>query len=784
MIRLRVNVRGVVQGVGFRPAAHRLALQMGLAGWVTNTSDGAMVEVEGADSHVHEYVDLLASNLPSQAIIGAMTARKVPATGEDEFRILPSIEHGARDLAVPPDLAPCDACQREQRDPTDRRFDYPFIACSFCGPRYSVLTGIPYDRMRTTLADFPLCAPCLREYEDPADRRYHAESTACPACGPRIALVNARGQTIGDAGSALHDAADLLRRGGILAVKALGGFQLWVDARDRMSVERLRERKHRPHKPLAVLFASLDAVRACCEVSDQAAALLVSPQSPIVILPRRSEAGLAAAVAPGNPTIGAMLPSTPLHSLMTSLLQFPVIATSGNRSEEPLATDNQEALRRLAGIADLFLIHDRPIARPIDDSVMRLSDTGPVILRRARGYVPTTLPLAESVRGRGAVPPILAIGGHLKNTVGFCDGERVILSQHLGDLSTAEAIRGFRQAVRDLSLLLEKRPACIACDLHPEYYSSAFAAEMAREWRLPLLKVQHHHAHVASCMAEHGLTGRVLGVVWDGSGYGPDGTLWGGEFLLADYGVWERRAHLLPFRLPGGEHAVRDPRRAALSLLLRTFGDDALATARRLWPEWDREPSLLCTMIDRGVHTPTTSSMGRLFDAVASLTGLSGSSTFEGQAAMAVEFAAGRFAATMRDPDTDLTECYNLPLRVAMWPGSPIVVDWRPLVQGVLADLERGRQPDRIAYGFHVALANLVSRVAVEAGVARVVLTGGCFQNMLLTRLTRQRLSAAGFEVYTHAHIPPNDGGLALGQVMVAAAQGAAGAGPEASGNG
>ncbi len=769
MIRLRVKMRGVVQGVGLRPAAHRLALEMGLAGWVANTADGATVEVEGANSHVAEYVERLASAMPGPAAGGAMTASRVPSTGEHAFRILPSVEVGPKALAVPPDLATCDACRLEMEDPRNRRFHYPFITCVRCGPRYSVLTGLPYDRPRTTLARFPLCAACLREYEDPANRRYHAESTACPACGPRIVILDAQGRTVGAQRSALRDAVDLLGRGGILAVKGLGGFQLWVDARKETAVRRLRERKRRPDKPFAVLFASLDAVRVCCEVSDEAAALLASPQSPIVILPRRSRAPLASAVAPGNPTVGAMLPSTPLHHLVAAMLGFPLVATSGNRSEEPLATDNDEAVGRLAGIADLFLVHDRPIARPIDDSVARLGEQGPVILRRARGYVPAPLIIIEGARGGKPLPAILAVGGHLKNTVGFGDGDRVLLSQHGGDLSTAEAIRGFRQTVTDLSLLLDRRPGLVACDLHPDYYSSAFAADLARDERLPLVKVQHHHAHVAACMAEHGLTGRVLGVAWDGSGYGTDGTLWGGEFLLADYHACERRAHLLPFGLPGGEQAVRDPRRAALSLLSQTLGDDALRRARGLWPDWEQEAPVLVAMIGRRVGTPTTSSMGRLFDAVGSITGLSGRTTFEGQAAMAVEFAAERFAASLRDPDAAPTGHYDIPLQMALRPEAPIIVDWRPLVRAVLEDLDQGREPDRIAYEFHLALANVVRRVATAAGLGRVVLTGGCFQNMLLTRLVRRQLTTAGIEVYTHAQVPSNDGGLALGQIMVAA---------------
>ncbi len=770
-VRLRINVRGTVQGVGFRPFASRLARRFGLGGWVANTSDGALLEIEGPASRVSAFVRHLPSDAPASARVGAVMTQTVPAEGQDIFSIHPSDEKGRKRLVVSPDLATCADCRREMQDRADRRFRYPFLTCTQCGPRYSVMTGLPYDRPRTSMSEFSLCAACRDEYGDQADRRYHAESIACPDCGPQVALWDERGLTLAVKEEALRHACSVLREGKILAVKGLGGFQLWVDARSEAAVQRLRDKKQRPHKPFAVLFPSLEAVRSACRVSAEEETLLVSPQAPIVILRRLPHAPLAAAVAPADPTVGAMLSPTPLHLLLMEDLDSPVVATSGNRSEEPIAFEDQDALVRLNGIADAFLVHDRPITRAVDDSLVRVMENETLILRRARGYVPLPVPIHEEARHGRSLAPVLGVGGQMKNTVGIGLGDQVMLSQHIGDLSTPEAFRAFRRAIDDLERLLDCKRERVACDLHPDYRSTLFAVELARSLEVPLVRVQHHHAHVAACMAEHGLAGEVLGLAWDGSGYGTDHTLWGGEFLLAGFGGFRRLGHLLPFRLPGGVQAIREPRRTALSLLWEAFGQEGL---ERGWPPLqslggDLQP--VAALLQTTGAAPLTTSMGRLFDGVASMMGLCQVASFEGQAGMAVQLEAEAFEDRADEQTSEGEIPYVIPLLHPPTAGAPLVADWRPLVRALVRGLSEGTAPTLLAYRFHLALADLAVRVAAAAGSPHVILTGGCFQNVLLARLARRRLERAGFIVSTHRLVPPNDGGLALGQIMVAAHQ-------------
>ncbi|MBM4125353.1 MAG: carbamoyltransferase HypF, partial [Nitrospira sp.] len=653
----------------------------------------------------------------------------------------------------------------ELRDPGDRRFRYPFITCTQCGPRFSIVTDIPYDRPATTMDRFPLCVACRAEYEDAGNRRFRAETLACPDCGPQVVYWDVAGVVRAAGDAALEEACRTLCDGGIVAVKGLGGFQLWVDALSETAVQRLRDRKHRPHKPFAVLFPSLESLKTVCALSQAEQALLTAPEAPIVLLRRLSGVSLAEAVAPGNPCVGAMLPSTPLHHLLMDRLQRPLVATSGNRSEEPIVIDEREALVRLGGIADGLIVHDRPIARPVDDAVLRVSGGTAQIVRRARGYAPGPIRLPKTLRQGLALPPILAVGGHLKNTVALTLEDRVVLSQHLGDLSTVEAYDAFQQAVKDLQHLFDVRPRKIACDLHPDYRSTRFARDLAEAWSVPLVPVQHHHAHVASCMAEHGLTGEVFGVAWDGSGYGPDGTVWGGEFLVGGYAGVRRLGHWRPFLLPGGEQAVKDPRRSALAIAWETMGEGVRAWHQPQWRDWTDQREAVTRLLEQGV-APRTTSVGRLFDAAASLLGLCQAATFEGQAAMALEWAAWRHQAAQ-----GVGEGYALPLcEEGVVGGAPSwVVDWRPMVQGMLQDLRRGESVDCLAYKFHDALADAIVQMAKIAGLPRVVLTGGCFQNDLLAGLARSRLEGAGYRVYTHRVVPANDGGLALGQAMAAA---------------
>ena len=632
--RAQVKIEGTVQGVGFRPFVFRLARELDLTGWIVNGTDGVTIEVEGAAEAVGRLLERIRAVCPPGAKIERMSVWSIPAVGGSEFTIQPACEGGTKQLAMSPDLATCADCVEELFDPLDRRFRYPWLSCTQCGPRVSMVTGVPYDRANTTMSRFVLCEACRAEYEAPENRRFHAESTACSACGPALALWGIDGHMSAEGEKALEETCRIIRAGGIVAVKGIGGFHLCADATSEEAVQLLRARKRRAHKPFAVMFPSMEAIRTYCTLLPGEAEWLTSPEAPIVILQRLEQTSLAQGVAPGNPTVGAMLPYTPLHHLLMRKLGTPVVATSGNRSEEPIVTDEQEVRKRLAGIADAFLIHDRPIARPMDDSVVRMSRSGPIVLRRARGLVPRTIRLPESV-ARHVEGPVLAVGGHLKNTVALLDGDRILLSQHLGDLSTLETEYAVRQAIDDLQWLLRVKPYAVACDLHPDYRSTRLAEELARRWDVPLVRVQHHHAHVVACMAEHGVTGEVLGVAWDGAGYGEDGSLWGGEFLLTTYRESQRVGHLRPFRLPGGEQATREPRRTALAVQWETFGAQGCLAGVEEGTEWRAQAQLLVAMLAKQIQSPVTTSMGRLFDAVASMLGLCQVAGFEGQAAMA-----------------------------------------------------------------------------------------------------------------------------------------------------
>lgn len=761
--RAQVKIEGTVQGVGFRPFVFRLARELDLTGWIVNGADGVMIEVEGTAEAVGRLLEQLRTACLPGAKVERMSVRPVPAVGDSEFTIQPSCEEGAKQLAISPDLATCADCVTELFDSTDRRFRYPWISCAQCGPRFSMVTAVPYDRSNTTMSRFVLCEACRAEYEAPENRRFHAESIACPACGPGLVLWGADGQVSAEGEGALQQTCRIIRAGGIVAVKGIGGFHLWVDATSEEAVQRLRGRKRRAHKPFAVMFPSLEAIRRHCTLSPGEAEWLTSPEAPIVILQRSEEISLAHGVAPENATVGAMLPYAPLHHLLMSGLEVPIVATSGNRSDEPIVTDEQEARRRLADIADAFLIHDRPIARPMDDSVVRMAKSGPIVLRRARGLVPRTIRLPESI-ARHIEGPVLAVGGHLKNTVALLDGDHVLLSQHLGDLSTLETEYAVRQAIDDLQWLLQVKPCAVACDLHPDYRSTHLAEELAGRWNVPLIRVPHHHAHVAACMAEHGVTGEVLGIAWDGSGYGTDGSLWGGEFLLATYRESERVAHLHPFRLPGGEQAAREPRRAALAVRWETFGAQGCRAGSEERTEW-KEQEQLVAMLARQIQSPVTTSMGRLFDAVASMLGLCQVASFEGQAAMALEEEGMRASVPGED------EAYPIPLIARAEAPPRWIADWRPMIALIADDLGRGIERSRIAHRFHRSLADLIGQAAERVGVRQVVLTGGCFQNVLLADLARERLESAGFVALTHREVPPNDGGLALGQAVIAATQ-------------
>jgi hydrogenase maturation protein HypF len=756
--RARVVVRGAVQGVGFRPFVYRLATDLGLAGWVLNSSHGVFIEIEGERAALDAFLIRLSSDHPPLASIHSLETTILDAVAHTGFEIRVSEESGTPTTLVMADIATCPECLREVGDASERRHRYPFTNCTNCGPRFTIIEALPYDRVHTSMRSFPMCDDCRREYEDPRDRRFHAQPIACPACGPQLAAWDAAGRVLAVRDDALRAVAEAIAGGAVAAIKGLGGFHLVVDAADGARVARLRQRKHREEKPFALLAPSLEAVMTFCDVSPLEARLLTSPEAPIVLLQRTAAASalVADAVAPGNPRLGVMLPCTPLHHLLMREIGRPVVATSGNRSDEPICTDEREALVRLRGIADLFLVHDRPIVRHVDDSIARVLLGREQVLRRARGYAPLPVSLAKPA------PPLLAVGGHLKNSVAVSSGPCVFLSQHIGDLETAEATDAFRGVVHDLERLYGISPEAVAADLHPDYPSTRFAHRR----RLPVVQVQHHFAHVAACLAENGLDGPVLGVSWDGTGYGPDGTVWGGEFLRADRRTFERFAALRSFRLPGGDRAIREPRRSAVGLLYAMFGD-SLTSRRRLAPvaafsEGELVP--LMQALDRRINAPETSSAGRLFDAVAALLDLRQHSSFEGQAAMALEFAV------------DGRETGSYPFRLVDVGEDPVrahaprvVVDWQPTLTAVLEDLASGVARGVIAARFHHALAEMIVGVARRAGETRVVLTGGCFQNQYLTTRAVRRLEAAGFRVYWHQRVPPNDGGIALGQIVVAA---------------
>jgi len=743
-VRRRIRVGGTVQGMGFRPFVFREATARGLAGWVANSSEGVILEAEGGAAAIDGLVEAIRAAPPAHARVASLRIDDVAPRGEPVFAIRASALSGPRAAQILPDLASCDDCLAEMRDPTDRRYRYPFINCTQCGPRYSIVEAVPYDRARTSMRQFGMCDACRAEYEDPASRRFHAEPTACPECGPHLALWNPSADVLARNDAALHMAAEAVRDGGIVAVKGIGGFHLFVDARDDDAVRLLRHRKQRDEKPFAVMFPMLSDIADCCRVGAAETELLTGSVRPVVLL-HRSGGPIAPSVAPGLTRLGVMLPYTPLHHLLMEALGFPVVATSGNVSDEPIVTDEHEALERLRGIADLFLVHDRPIVRAVDDSVAQVVCDAPQLLRRARGYAPA--PVTESTGRDG----IVAFGGHLKATVALTTTGAVVASQHLGDLETVTARAGYRRALDDIVRLHEVRPRVAVCDLHPDY-ASGRAAEHSG---LPLKRVQHHVAHVAAAMAEHGLIPPALGIAWDGAGYGPDGTLWGGEFLLLSPAGWRRVAHLRSFPLPGGEAAVREPRRAALGLMFAAYGDAAFEMTDlapvAAFPAAERK--VLRTMLLRGINSPVTTSAGRLFDAYAALCGLRQHAGYEGQ-------GAAMFEAAMDGSDS--CRAYDMPLIENG--NAPMVVDWEPALAAALADLRHGTGAAPVSAALHKGLAAAVAAVAVRIGQPKVVLTGGCFQNVRLTEATVAALANVGLTPYWHRTVPPNDGGLAVGQ--------------------
>ncbi|HEY9413751.1 MAG TPA: carbamoyltransferase HypF [Pseudonocardia sp.] len=781
MIRVRIRVAGIVQGVGFRPFVHGLARGLGLSGFVGNDGLGVFVEAEGDPEPVGELIDALRHDPPPLAVVESVLTEPMPVTGAGGFTIVASTSAGHRATLISPDTSTCDDCLAEMRDPGDRRYRFPFVNCTHCGPRFTIVTGVPYDRVATTMAGFPMCRACELEYHDPADRRFHAQPTCCPDCGPTVRLLDARGlprtsgsssrANAGQSTGAIEDAAGALRGGAVLAVKGLGGFHLAAIATGPVgerAVSALRARKHREDKPFAVLVPHLAAARDLVEVGPEGGAteqLLGSRRRPIVLLRRRGDAGsaegttrLATQVAPGNQSLGVMLPYTPLHHLLVELVGAPIVLTSGNVSDEPIAFRDEDAVSRLRGIADGFLTHDRPIHIRADDSVYRVIDrpsrTHVVPIRRSRGYAPEPLARTEV-----ATRPVLGCGAELKSTFCLAQGSHAFVSHHIGDLENYETLRSYTQGIEHFQNLFDIRPELLVHDLHPEYLSTKYARQQADEFGIDLLGVQHHHAHLASCLADNGVAGPVIGIACDGLGYGCAEQLWGGEVMAVSLAGFERLAHLETVALPGGAASVREPWRMAASYLRACALPPPPGLAERQGARWGH----LASMLDAGVNSPPTSSAGRLFDAVAALVGLRDRVNYEGQAAIELEQLAWGASGEVRD-------VRGYPARV----DGP-VLRGTDLVRGVLADVAVGIGPTLIAARFHAGLVDLLARAARDArartGLGVVALSGGVFQNTLLLAGLCERLESDGFEVLTHSRVPPNDAGISFGQVVVAIAR-------------
>jgi hydrogenase maturation protein HypF len=772
---LRIHISGIVQGVGFRPFVYGLATRLDLKGWVRNTSAGVDIEVDGDKDVLGSFIKALRDEAPPLSRIDELTASFGPASGFSAFDIIHSESIPSAFQPISPDVSICDDCLREMLDPTDRRYRYPFINCTNCGPRFTIIKDIPYDRPKTTMAPFDMCPDCEREYKDPLNRRFHAQPVACPVCGPKVTFERLNVGTLANSDEAIIETQNALLKGEIVAIKGLGGFHLACDATNAQSVSELRQRKLRVDKPFALMMPDVQTIEQHCFVSEAERELLTSSARPIVLLKRKPKSNIVEEIAPKQDWVGVMLPYTPLHHLLFTDSTTPLVMTSGNLSEEPIATDNDEARTRLASLADAFLMHNRDIHIRCDDSVVRvftnyelpitsqrgldtaderrLLDHQKTIypIRRSRGYSPFPIKLPFDV------PQILAAGSELKNTFCITNKNYAFLSHHIGDMENYETLKSYEQGVDHFERLFRVKPEAIAYDLHPNYLATRYALERAERENIPTIGVQHHHAHIAACMAEHGLDGShpVIGVSFDGTGYGEDGAIWGGEFLVADYETYKRMFHLEYFPLPGGDASIKKPARTALALLwsLGIEWDERLASVMKFS---EAERTLLRTQLEKKINTPSTSSMGRLFDAVSALAGVRQKVNYEGQAAIEFESLA----------DSAEAESYSLVL-------NQDEVQVRGVVQSLIKDVMAGVSTSKISARFHNGLAEgvrmVVRRISQDSGIREVALSGGVWQNITLLGRTLSLLQEDGFEVYIHREVPTNDGGLSLGQAMIAA---------------
>ncbi len=740
-----IIIRGVVQGVGFRPFIFRLAKELDIKGWIINSSQGVFIDAESDRKTLESFINKIDTDRPKNSYIQSFEHTWRDAEGFETFEIRESKESGSKTALVLPDISTCNDCLEEIFDPQNKRYLYPFTNCTNCGPRYSIIADLPYDRCNTTMGEFEMCPECRAEYTDPLNRRFHAEPTACPNCGPQVTLTGSDSIVLYEKHEAILNAVKALKDGKILALKGIGGYQLLCDASNTEAVKTLRKRKRRSEKPFALMFPNAEMVIAECEVSESELRLLSSVEAPIVLLKKRKniQSAISNECASGNPYLGIMLPYSPLHHIFMKEIGLPIVATSGNISEEPICINEEEAFEKLADIADFFLIHNRKILRHVDDSITRVVAGNEVMLRRARGYAPLPV-ILKSIKG-----VTLAAGPHLKNTISINKANNVFISQHIGDLENIESINAFKRVINDIRSFYELTPERVICDMHPDYISTKYAETLD----IPVHKVQHHYAHVLSCMAENDLDGcDLLGVSWDGTGYGSDGTIWGGEFIVPQGIDFKRAGYFKPFRLPGGEQAIHDVWKIGFSLLYSVYGEKVFELDNI--PFLKRNDALLVKkLLEKNINSPVTTSAGRLFDGISAIIGIRDTVNYEAHAAMELEFAADDFKTN---------EYFSFSIEEL---NCSFIFNWEDMIKGIVADLSKNVPQAKLAAKFHNTLAEAIVQIAQRLKYSKVLLTGGCFLNKYLFEKSINRLTEEGFRVYTQQRVPPGDGGISLGQM-------------------
>lgn len=748
--RFLIRIEGTVQGIGFRPFVYRIAKESKLKGFVKNNPEGVTIEVEGEIKNLNKFLLKLKKDKPPLTTYTLFEVKEIPIKNDREFEILKSEEKGEKIALILPDIATCKDCINEIFDKKNRRYSYPFTNCTNCGPRFSIIQNIPYDRKNTTMKIFEMCPECKGEYENPLDRRFHAQPNACHRCGPEVFLTDRKGNIIEKKEKAIEKTAFFLQKGKIIALKGIGGFQLLTNALSDECVSELRKRKKRDEKPFAIMFKNLEHLKKYAFISSIEKEILLSFQSPILIVKSKKNNNLSKYCAPFNPYIGAMIPYTPIHHLIMSKIDFPLICTSGNLSEEPIAYENEEALERLKDIADYFLMNNRPIERYIDDSIVKFIKNKPVVIRRARGYAPLPFIINKNL------PQILALGPYLKNTIAISKFNRIILSQHIGDIDNEKSFNSFKKVIEDFKRLYEFKPEAIACDAHPEYLSTKYGEELSKKENIPLIKIFHHHAHIASCMVENKIEGEVLGVSWDGTGYGRDGKIWGGEFLICDFKDFKRLATFREFSLLGGDKAIKEPKRSAIGILYEIYKEKTFEMDfEPLKSLTEKERKIFESAYEKNLSIFKTTSVGRIFDAVSSLLNLKQKCTFEGQAAMMLEWIAEGYKKNIKTHYTfeiNKEDCY--------------IIDFIPIFEEIISDIKSKKDKSYIAYKFHITLAEIVKKISELTDKDKILLSGGVFQNKLLTELVFKKIKNK--KVFTHSQIPQNDGGISIGQIMIA----------------